>query len=129
MEIGMKPSRLTLGLALAALLIGASVSESAFAQHGHGHGHGRLGLSLGFHFGGPGYWGPWPYYGYPAYYPYYPAPVVVQSPPQIYVERNEPATAAPEAGYWYYCAATRGYYPYVKECPAGWQKVAPTPQN
>jgi hypothetical protein len=121
----MKPSKLTLGLALAALLLGASISESALA-----HGRGGARLSLGFHFGGPAYWGPWPYYGYPAYYPYYPAPVVVQSPPQVYVERDSaPVASAPEAGYWYYCAATRGYYPYVKECPGGWQKVAPTPQN
>ena len=49
---------------------------------------------------------------------------VVQQPP-VYTERQE---VAPEAqGYWYYCAATRGYYPYVKECPGGWQKVPPAP--
>ena len=118
----MKPSKLTLGLALAALLIGASVSESALA-----HGRGRV--FLGFNFGYPGYYYPAPYspyYYYPP--PYYAAPVVVQSPPQVYVERD--AAPAPEAqSYWYYCAATRGYYPYVKECPGGWQKVAPAPQN
>ena len=119
----MKTSKLTVGLALAALLVGASVSQSALA---HG---GRARVTFGFHFGGPAYWGPWPYY-YPAYYPapYYPAPVVIQSPPQVYVERE--AAPAPETqSYWYYCAATRGYYPYVKECPGGWQKVAPAPQN
>ena len=118
----MKTSKLTVGLALAALLLGASVSQSALA---HGHGHGRSSVFLGFNFGFPGYY-PAPYYYPPAYYPYYPAPVVIQSPPQVYVERE----AAPEAqSYWYYCAATRGYYPYVKECPGGWQKVAPAPQN
>jgi hypothetical protein len=116
----MKPSRLTLGLALAALLFGASISESAFA-----HGRGRV--FVGFNFGFPGYYYPGPYY--PAYYPYYPAPVVVQSPPQVYVERNDPTPAPETQSYWYYCAATRGYYPYVKECPGGWQKVAPVPQN
>jgi len=116
----MKPSKLTVGLALAALLVGASVSQSALA-----HGHGRV--FLGFNFGFPGYYYPAPYYYYPT--PYYTAPVVVQSPPQVYVER-EAAPAAPETqSYWYYCAATRGYYPYVKECPGGWQKVSPTPQN
>ena len=117
----MKPSKLTVGLALAALHLGASVSQSALA---HGHGHGRV--FLGFNFGFPGYYYPAPYYYYPP--PYYAAPVVVQSPPQVYVERD--AAPAPEAqSYWYYCAATRGYYPYVKECPGGWQRVAPAPQN
>ena len=113
----MKPSKWA--VALAAVLIGALVSGSALA---HG---GRARVSVGFSFGFPGYYYPSPYY-YPAYYPapYYPAPVVVQSPP-VYTERQE---VAPEAqGYWYYCAATRGYYPYVKECPAGWQKVPPAP--
>lgn len=116
----MKRSKLTLGLALAALLIGASVSESALA-----HGRGRV--FLGFNFGFPGYYYPAPYYYYPP--PYYAAPVVVQSPPQVYVERNDAAPAPESQSYWYYCAATRGYYPYVKECPGGWQKVAPVPQN
>ena len=127
METGMKPSRLTLGLALAALLVGASVSESALA-HGHGHG-GHSRVFLGFNFGFPGYYYPAPYYYPPAYYPYYPAPVVVQSSPPVYVERDAAAPAPETQSYWYYCAATRGYYPYVKECPGGWQKVAPVPQN
>jgi len=127
METGMKPARLILGLALAALLVGASVSESALA-------HGRARVFVGFNFGYPGYYYPAPYYSpyyYPAYYPYpyYPAPVVVQSFPPVYVERNDVAPAPEAQSYWYYCAATRGYYPYVKECPGGWQKVAPAPQN
>jgi hypothetical protein len=43
--------------------------------------------------------------------------------PPVYVERIDPA----EQGSWYYCEQERGYYPYVKECPAGWQRVAPQP--
>ena len=103
-------------LALAALVGGACLSGAALA-----HGHGRL--FLGFNFGFPGYYyHPAPYYYYPP--AYYPAPVVIQQPP-VYTERQE---AAPESqGYWYYCAAMRGYYPYVKECPGGWQKVPPAP--
>ena len=58
----------------------------------------------------------------------YPAPVVVQQSPPVYTERQDVAPAN-EQGYWYYCAASRGYYPYAKECPGGWQKVPPTPQN
>ena len=107
-------------LALAALVGGAIVTAPAFAW---GH---RSHVFLGFNFGFPAY--------YPAYYPapyyyypppaYYPSQVIVQQPP-VYTERQE---VAPEAqNYWYYCAATRGYYPYVKECPGGWQKVPPAP--
>ena len=108
-----------------------AVSDSAFA-------HGRSRVFLGFNFGFPGYYYPapyyyppayYPYYYPPAYYPYYPAPVVVQSSPPVYVERDAAAPAPETQSYWYYCAATRGYYPYVKECPGGWQKVAPAPQN
>ena len=32
-------------------------------------------------------------------------------------------------GYWYYCESSDGYYPYVKECPGGWQRVAPRPSR
>ena len=115
----MKPSKpiVTLG----AVLFGVLVSGSAFA-------HPRSHVFLGFNFGFPGYYYPAPYY-YPAYYPYpYYPPVVVQQSPPVYTERQDVAPAN-EQGYWHYCAATRGYYPYVKECPGGWQKVAPAPQN
>jgi hypothetical protein len=59
--------------------------------------------------------------------------VVVERPAsQVYIEQPAaPAPAAPVAAapvnYWYYCAAAKGYYPYVKECPSGWQKVSPQP--
>jgi hypothetical protein len=38
-----------------------------------------------------------------------------------------PAAAAPPAAYWYYCAPLGAYYPYVRDCPAGWQLVPPSP--
>ena len=107
-----------------ALLTGALAASPAFAW-----GHSRV--IVGFNFG-------FPVYGYaPYYYPppvYYPAaPVVVQSAPPVYVERNDmpPQAAAPQAqaqSFWYYCAGAKGYYPYVKDCPGGWQRVSPTPQ-
>ena len=102
-----------------ALLTGALAATPALAW-GHGH------VSLGFNFGFPVY--------APYYYPppvYYPAPVVVQSAPPVYVERNDmpPQAAAPQAqNYWYFCASSKSYYPYVKDCPGGWQRVSPTPQ-
>jgi len=116
-----KPPKLLIGLALAAA--GVFGAGAALAQHHH-HGFGGPRISVGFGFGpywGPGYWGPYPYY-YPAYYP----PAVVVSPPQPvqYVERNEQPL---QSGYWYYCEASRGYYPYVKECASGWKAVPPSP--
>jgi len=97
--------------------------------HGYDHGdrgHVHFGISLGVPLYDSGYYSP--YYGgdpYPAYaYP----PVVVQSTPPVYVEQG-PAQAAPAPAQadWYYCAASRSYYPYVSECPGGWQRVPAQP--
>ena len=89
--------------------------------HGGHHRHGHT--SLGLHIGVPLFWNsPPPYYAYP------PTVIAVPSQPQVYIERGyeEPAPAR-EQGYWYYCDSPSGYYPYVRECPGGWQRVAPTP--
>jgi hypothetical protein len=97
-------------------------------------------------YGWPGYaWGPRPWwgpawYGYPAYpytyYPYayppyaYPPPAVVQPNPQTFIQQAPPATAESQApNYWYYCADSRSYYPYVRECPEGWMTVVPPPSS
>ena len=67
---------------------------------------------------------------YPA--PVYAPPVVVVPPePTVYVEQGSAAAnpAEPVAGYWYFCREANNYYPYVKECPGGWQQVAPQPAN
>ena len=78
-------------------------------------------------------WGPWyypPTYYYPPYYPPY-QPIVIQRAPQVYIEQyvppQEPVPAPERNNYWYYCAAAKAYYPYVNECPSGWQKVLPQP--
>lgn len=125
----MKKNRIA--VALAAALAASLAAQSAFAWH---HRHGGSRVSIGFSFGvplGPYPYGAYPFYYHPAYYypPYYVAPVVVQQQPTVYVEQ-QPAPAAQTsapAGYWYYCADSRAFYPYVKECPAGWQRVAPQP--
>ncbi|HUJ88093.1 MAG TPA: hypothetical protein VLX30_14690 [Burkholderiales bacterium] len=113
-----------LGLPLAFGLAAIAASGSALADHGHVH----FGLYFGMPVWGPGYY-PAPYYYPPAPY-YYPPAVVVPSAPQTYVEQG-PAQGAPEQpqGYWYYCADAKAYYPYVKQCPGGWQRVAPQPGN
>lgn len=69
------------------------------------------------------------------YYPpplYYPPPVYVppamMAPPSQYIEQApSPDAATPQ--YWYYCAESNAYYPYVKECPGGWQAVPPQPPS
>jgi hypothetical protein len=118
----MKTTRVAPALAL--LAAGLLAAESAFA-------HGSR-VTFGLHFGVPvgwGYYHPYPYYYYPPYYP--PATVIVPAPPQTYIEQPPAPQAAPRPaqGWWHYCADSRAYYPYVKDCPGGWQRVAPQPSN
>jgi hypothetical protein len=130
----MNMKRVTAALAMIALLAGAMAAGTASA-------HGRVSVGVGFGFGWPGYWGGpgywgWPgYWGapYPYYAPYYYPPVVVQEQPVTYIERGDaaPARESRESrrDWWYYCPETKTYYPYVKECANGWQKVAPQPPS
>ena len=86
------------------------------------------------------YYGPryYPYYapyayGYPYSYPYYPyayAPVYAPAyaPPQYVQQQAAPVQQAAQA-HWYFCPASNGYYPYVRECPGGWQSVSPVPMR
>ncbi len=120
--------------AIILVLFGAVASGSAMAQHrGHG-GNVRFGLYFGVPFYGPGYY-PGPYYTYPSYvYPGpgygYPPAAVFSSPPPVYVEQGAPAASPAPAqpqGDWYYCADSKAYYPYARECPGGWQRVPAQP--
>lgn len=132
-------------LACAVMLLAMSLSSPAQAQHRrhgghHSHHAARVHFGVGVYLGGP-IISPWFYPPPYAYYPrpiyYHPAPVIIapQSPP-VYIEREATAPApAPAAGaateesqsWWYYCGESKTYYPYVKTCPGGWQRVSPTP--
>lgn len=81
----------------------------------------RMGVYIGVPLGHPWY-DPYPY-PYPYYYP----PTVIVREPQVYIERGVPQPSPQSEVYWYYCNSSRTYYPYVKECPEGWQRVVPTP--
>lgn len=122
------------------ILMGIVLSGAAMAQHrggGHGGGHARgYGgghASFGFYFGAPlyvpRYYPVAPYYYPPAYY--YPPVTVVPSSPPVYIEQGSaqpvPGPAPSQQNWWYYCTDSNTYYPYVKECPGGWQRVAPQP--
>jgi hypothetical protein len=117
------------------LICGISSAQADGWHGGHGghgghDGHGHIGVVIGV----PGPW--YPYGGYyPGgyYYPYaspyyYPPAYAVPSGPTTYTEQSAPA---PESGdnYWYYCADSKAYYPYAKQCPGGWTRVAPTPDT
>ncbi len=98
--------------------------------HGHGdHGHGGASVGIfvgpGLWWGDPWWWGPaYPYYPYPDYgYPYYAAPPVADPQTQSTYIQQEPAPQ--QSSYWYYCPTSQTYYPYVRECPAGWLTVVP----
>jgi hypothetical protein len=99
----------------------------------------RVGVVIGV----PGPWYPYPHYSPhdydPYYYPprYYYPPVVavpVPSAPPVYVQQSDDQQPQPSPQYegdndWYYCAEQKTYYPYIKQCPSGWTRVAPQPPD
>ncbi len=129
----MKTTRSAVAILL--VLAGALAALPAVAGGYYHRGYwGGPRVSIGFGFGYP--YAAYPYYYPPAYAPYYPAyypaPVVVQRSAPVYIEQS-PQQPTPSVQpsepqhYWYYCAESNAYYPYAKECAAGWQRVAPQP--
>jgi hypothetical protein len=107
-------SRIKAILALGTALAAVAASGPALAW-----GHARL--SFGVVVGAPFY--PWNYPPY--YYLPYPPVVVVPAAPTTYVEQGSAHPGPAQRSYWYYCEASKTYYPYVKECAAGWLRVVP----
>ncbi len=88
----------------------------------------------GEHEGRVGWWwiaaGMWYFYPQPVYPypdPYIPPVVVVQPAPAP--QPTAPVVQPPSAQNWYYCVASKSYYPYVSSCPAGWKTVPATPSG
>jgi hypothetical protein len=138
------------------LLASAGISQTAQAEGWRGRGeihhfherdihfwrggnwyHGPYGGRVGWWWivGGVYYYYPAPLYPYPD--PYIPGPMVV-APPVVAAPPAVPAPAPSPAqtvqaqnlpSVWYYCEASKTYYPYVSECPAGWKTVPATPQK
>jgi hypothetical protein len=155
MKVEKHPLVLTvLVVALAVLSLGSAQASSARAEHRHGyverhsapvhrgnhgrhwqhgHHHPRVTLSIA-----PIY-RPWvypPYYHDPFFYRQHRdnRPIIVQQPaPQIYIEQPQalalaaPAQSQDANNYWYFCESAQAYFPYVNECPGGWQRVVPHP--
>ncbi len=119
------------------IAVSAATAGTAWADRGHFggyhggfHGGARVGLGIYVNpfplFYGPSYYGP-AYYPYP----YYNEVVVAPAPTTVYVEPA--ATISPsynsvqpgQSSDWYYCHNPDGFYPSVKTCPSGWQRVPP----
>ena len=118
---------------IVAIAAAASLAATpVWADRGGGHGHG--------HGGGWG-WGPFgvllgsallisaleprPYYPPPVVYAppvYYPAPAVAAP-----VVATAPVAPAESAQWWYFCRSAKAFYPYVRDCPGGWERVSPAP--
>lgn len=116
--------------ALSLGVLGLCLGGAAAADRGHGHGyHGHSHIGVGVVVN-PFWLDTWPYprpYYYPPYPYYYPPSVVtVPAAPSTYIERDD-GPAPQTSAYWYYCSQPAGYYPYVKQCPGGWQPVTPQP--
>lgn len=64
-----------------------------------------------------------------------PANPPTQSPASVPPPANEPKQSSVPAQspapvqYWYHCKSPEGYYPYVKTCPGGWDKVPARPPS
>ncbi|MDH3319437.1 MAG: hypothetical protein OEO84_07070 [Betaproteobacteria bacterium] len=109
-------------LFLAACFGALAMAGTADARGGHGHGRVHLGVVIG----GPLWWGysPW------RYYPPYERVIVERPNPTVYVEKDAVGDERDADQYWYFCADSKTYYPYVKQCASPWQRVVPhSPQE
>ncbi|MFA7268763.1 MAG: hypothetical protein WC073_05425 [Sterolibacterium sp.] len=134
---------------LALVAAGSLVATPVCADRGGGHGHGSdhfwgpfgflLGTAILYSAVQPRtvYVEPRVVYAPPVYAPaivqpyyveqaYANPPVVSLPPPPPNVAQILPPEVA-SGQWWYFCKKPAGYYPYVKECPNGWEKVSPTP--
>jgi hypothetical protein len=114
---------------------GGHFHDSHF-HDGHFHG-GCCHMAVGFFFG-PGFVYGYPFYPYPYsyYYPYwpvtagaYPAEVTQDVEQEQDGQPESGSGVAPQAAYYYRCARPEGYYPYVKACPGGWERVPTEPPD
>lgn len=111
-------------LALALLALAAAGDSWAGGRGRGGHFGGHHGFAHHPHFVRGAV-----FLGVPVVAPYFyapPPPPYYYAPPPVYVEPY-PAVPAPQSQEWYYCPNAGAYYPYVKDCPGGWQHVLPQP--
>ena len=101
-------------------------------KHGGGHFHrGAVGLGVGYgvpYFAIPYYYPPYypPNY-FPGYPPDYQEPGAYGGPSQFLEPAYPQHSQAAETNDWFFCPGSNAYYPYVRQCPQGWQRVSPSP--
>ncbi len=110
----------------------AVIGDPALARGHGGHGFSRGGFHGGAHFGGfhhsrahVGIFIGAPLYSY-SYFPYYSAaydPIYTAPLATEYIEKETEPRSPND--YWYYCPGSKSYYPYINQCPGGWQAVEP----
>jgi len=112
-----------------------SIGAQPAPRERHG-GEGHFNAPRHHHYGGTGFFieSPysqpnfyyWPYY---TYQPYYSSPTIITpSSPPTYIDQGtvlNPQSLEPNR--WDYCPDPAGYYPYVQDCPGGWEKIEPQP--
>lgn len=111
------------GMIVLLFLLGVGSGEKAWADWGH-HDHYDVVVEP--------YWETryLRQYAYPPVIIERPVSVVTIDPPVTRVFVEQPAKPnLPTSGgdHWYYCAASKKYYPFVKKCSAGWQKIPQKP--
>ena len=127
--------KLVKAVLLSLALLGATAPGIAQARGGHGGHFGGFGwgfglgalitapLIAGSYYASPYYAQPYypPPYAYPPNYGYAPTYVQPAYAPQYQAPVQQQTNA------WFFCPSSNGYYPYVRQCPDGWQRVSPTP--
>jgi hypothetical protein len=91
---------------------GAGRSGHHSAARHHHHHHSRV--FVGGVVAAPAFW---PWWDYPAYR----TVGILPAEPLYYIEKSD--EGASTGGEWFYCGAANAYFPYVTECPSGWQRV------
>lgn len=99
---------------------GSFHGHDGFHHDGFHHRHGHVAFFV-VGAGWPGWWGypydGWPYSTYSGYY----------APPAQYIEKGDGSDGTSANAWWYRCDQPSGYYPYIKDCPGGWQTVPAQP--
>ncbi len=139
MSTGSKKNKilfLVVAVAVTVILVSAG-TVIAGGGHWHRGGHWHGGWGWGWPYYGFGFaTGPflsypyyyYPYYQYYSYYPYYPYYPYTYAPTyrpsqRVIVRDRKPAMDT----WYYYCRKSDAYYPYVRRCPDGWEKLPAVP--
>lgn len=114
--------RFSAALLAAVFVLLMSAGDALARGRGHGRFHHRPHVVFfsGFYFGPPYFYGPPFYYG-PAY-------AATPVPPSVYVEKFDDTPSEDTPGE-YYCPSSGAYYPEVKDCGNGWQRVFRAPAS